>query len=247
MSLKQTLYVRLHLAKRMKLGYSLGQYGRNLLTLCIAIYLTSCSLQSIAHEVTPALYLRSCDSAEDSKLRYQVYIVSFGWHNGILVESDKVTTELYLAAQEFREHPFVEIGWGDRDFYMASGYSTWKGLKAAFFSKGTVLHIAGLTRQELSAYLAAHEVIQLSLGEEGFKALLKFINAHFARDNSGNTISLGSALYGKGQFYKATGSFSLSYTCNTWVANALSRAGCSINQRLRRASTLMQNLLRLPE
>ena len=50
----------------------------------------------------------------------------------------------------------------------------------------------------------------------------------YARDASGAPIDLGPGLYPGSRFYAATGRYSLFYTCNSWIAEALRAGGCPI-------------------
>ena len=74
--------------------------------------------------------------------------------------------------------------------------------------------------------------------------MLAYIAAHLQRSSTGAPIVLGSALYGSGHFYDASGKFSFNYTCNAWPRNApVGRVGV---RRVRRTSSLRAELRKLP-
>jgi uncharacterized protein (TIGR02117 family) len=206
-----------------------------------------CSLQSIAQtELKPLFEQRACAAAPDLvQPVHKVSVLNLGWHTGIVFTSLDAGPELKRRIAEFRLYPFVEIGWGDGEFYRASGYSYWKGLKALFFADGAVLHVTGFG-SEYASYASANQEIELQLSEEGFSQLSEYILQSIDSPEETEAVALGRALYGRGHFYGAKGHTSIFRTCNTWTANALKKAGCDVSTRSTTASGLMKDLLDLP-
>ena len=210
-------------------------YSELLLFACL--FFTSCSLQEFARGGPATFADKQC---EGNGNRIEVYIVNLGWHTGILMRSDRVSESLSSLLPEFAASPIVEIGWGDERFYRGSGYSIWSGIRAAFFSRSSALHVAGYASLS-QAGLHHLEVVRLYLSQSGMERLCEKIVTSLARNNDGKIIRLGDSLYGKGSFYKAKGNFSISHTCNSWTSEAIQSAGCSI-EGSRRASILMKQL-----
>ena len=59
-------------------------------------------------------------------------------------------------------------------------------------------------------------------------ALTRFIADEHERDADGRAIRLQPGLYGASWFYAGRSPYSLSNTCNTWIARALETAGLPV-------------------
>jgi len=208
------------------------------LSLCI-ILLSSCSLEFMARGAKTGSTQASCLLRGQAEEGFLIAVVSLGWHSGILINPTDLPKEMRELFPEFKRHSMVEIGWGDRGFYMAPGFSVRKGIRAALFSSGSVLHLAGFD-QNLGSYLAGSDVVWLKISTEGFNRLLDTIVKSVVKDEHGRPIRLGAALYGDGSFYEANGDFSLLYTCNSWTSNVLKESGCDIRGSSRSAPVLKQ-------
>lgn len=208
---------------------------------------SACSLEIFATGVEPGSSEASCLPPLDPTLAPPpsklITVVSLGWHTGILISSADVTEPVRAGIEEFRLYPAAEVGWGDTGFYMSSGYSTWKGIKAAFFSASSSAHVAGFD-SDLGEFLAGADVVRLRISEDGFGRLMSYINDHLQRDDRGMTIPLGESLYGRGHFYASSGRTSLFHTCNSWTSEMLRAAGCDVPGNYLRASSLMRRLKR---
>ncbi|MCY1378848.1 hypothetical protein D9M69_665140 [compost metagenome] len=64
--------------------------------------------------------------------------------------------------------------------------------------------------------------------EDGYRQLLAFVAGAFTRSSAGALVMLGPGLYGESRFYRAEGRYSMRYTCNTWIAEALAASGCPL-------------------
>ena len=96
--------------------------------------------------------------------------------------------------------------------------------------------------EDPNQFLPGKEVIQLQLSQEGFDNLIAYLSDSVVLGADGKAIVCGDALYGGGHFYDAKGSFSISYTCNAWISDALKKAGCKLSGRHSRASKLFADL-----
>lgn len=70
------------------------------------------------------------------------------------------------------------------------------------------------------------DCVKIMLTEAEYRDLVKFIEAKFDRDASGNTILIPTnAIYGENDaFYDAKGRYSFMNSCNTWVNDGLKSA-----------------------
>jgi uncharacterized protein (TIGR02117 family) len=152
-----------------------------------------------------------------------VRVVGHGWHTGLVVPREVVGPDGGGAGTA----PFLELGWGDRTFYQVPDAGIGLALEAAFASAGSVLHVTGLERAPAGP-IPGLEIVTIELSRRGAEALARFVADAFVRDGAGRPIDLGPGLDPGSRFYAATGRYSLLYTCNTWIADALRAAGCPI-------------------
>jgi uncharacterized protein (TIGR02117 family) len=156
-----------------------------------------------------------------------VWLVDHGWHTGLVLRADDVPAGLWPERRDFPAARFLEVAWGDRDFYTAPEGTLGLALKAAFASRQSVLHVVGF-HAPVVEYFPASAVVELHLSRAGLAALARFVDAAHARNGGGRAPRIEAGLYGDGGFYPATGRYSLVNTCNTWIASALRAAGCPI-------------------
>lgn len=156
------------------------------------------------------------------------YVVNHGWHTGLVIASRDLLKALPALTDEFADAQFVEIGWGDAGFYRAPEVTLGLALRALFRSQATVLHVVKVS-EDPQRYFAGSEMIELRVTEDGYRQLLAFVARTFTRSPKEEVEALGPGLYGNSRFFRAGGSYSLSYTCNTWVAEAVAASGLPIS------------------
>ena len=156
-----------------------------------------------------------------------VRVVDHGWHTAIVVRREDVDPTIWPEVRDFADAALVEVAWGDRDFYMAEKPTGWLAVKAALFTSGSVLHVAGLAGSALAS-LPADAVVELAVSRDGFDAMTRFIHDEYRRNAEGGSVPLSRGLYGTSWFYAARSRYHLFNTCNTWVARALREAGLHV-------------------
>lgn len=162
-------------------------------------------------------------SARDESLA-SIYVINHGKHSGLVVRWADIPTGLWPESRDFLDADYLELGWGDWDYYQADDPGLWLALKAAFWSTASVLHVVGV-KGSVADRFAGHEVIRLELAPDGFAKLMVYIHQSFARNGEAKARPIGPG-YGLGsRFYPAQGKFHIYNTCNGWVARALEAAG----------------------
>jgi uncharacterized protein (TIGR02117 family) len=156
-----------------------------------------------------------------------VWVLDHGWHTAIVVRRADLELGLWPEVDDFPAATFVEVAWGDRDFYMATPATPWLAIKAAFLAAGSVLHVVGFDAP-MAAHFPESEIVELRLSRRGFDALTRFVGEEYQRDREGRPLRLQRGLYGASWFYAARGTYHLFNTCNTWVARALRAAGLAV-------------------
>jgi len=192
--------------------------------LLVWFIVTTCSACAGSGERT------DCLSASDAPAK-TVYLVSHGWHAGIVVRRADIPDGAWPESKDFPASEFLEVGWGDRDYYQTPDPHWGITLKAALLPTESVLHIVAFDDAVL-AYFPRSEIIVLQLSEPGFERLSRYISASYAKGPEGNPVPLGSGLYGVSRMYLSTESYHLFNTCNVWTARAIEEAGCPITPAL---------------
>lgn len=174
---------------------------------------------------TPIMQL---DSHPDREKDKSVFVVHNNWHAALVVRKADLSRGLVPEQDHFPEAEYLEIGWGDRDYFPATEESVGLALRAALWSRGSVLHVVGF-RGAVKDYFTAGEIIELALSRESFRRLSEFVSASFIRADSILPAQSQPGLVANGRFYPASGRFSILKTCNTWLAEALKSAGLGIS------------------
>ena len=156
-----------------------------------------------------------------------IYLVSHGWHAGIVVKRANIPAGIWPQHNDFPDAEYLEVGWGDKDYYMTPSPHMGITLKAGLLPTASVLHIVGFNGS-VTRYFAHSEVIRVELSESGFQRFCSYLENSYALDEAGRSQPLGPSLYGAGQFYLSRESYHAFNTCNVWTARGLREAGCPI-------------------
>jgi uncharacterized protein (TIGR02117 family) len=174
-----------------------------------------------------------------AEARY-IYVVRHDWHTGLAVKYDDIDPHLWPEKDDFPEALYLEVGWGDRDFYQTPRAGLGILLRAALQSPASVLFVIGLPTA-VTHYFPYADILEIPLSPRGLQELVRFIHATYKRDATGQTIPLGPGHnHRHSMFYLAEGDYSLFNTCNTWISKALQAAGLPIRTALRASGVMSQ-------
>jgi uncharacterized protein (TIGR02117 family) len=165
----------------------------------------------------------SAGSARNESLA-SIYLINHGKHTGLVVRTADIPAGLWPESRDFPYADYLELGWGDRDYYQADDPGLWLALKAAFWSTASVLHVVGV-KGSVADRFAGYESIRLELAPDGFAKLVDYIHQSFARNGETKARPIGPGYGLNSLFYPARGEFHLYNTCNGWVSRALEAAG----------------------
>jgi uncharacterized protein (TIGR02117 family) len=169
-----------------------------------------------------------------------VYLVAHDKHSGIAVRRTDIPAGLWPESRDIPQAEFLEVGWGDRDYYYGRNQGLWGTLRAALGSDNpSVLHVAGV-RGPLAENFPASEIIELTLPRDGFERLVRYIHDAYDRAGAPTAAPLGLGLYGDSRFYPAWESFNLSRTCNVWTARGLRGAGLPVHDSITKEGLMSQ-------
>ena len=156
-----------------------------------------------------------------------IFIVHNAWHAAIVIDHDDIGAAVLPELSDFADAKFIEFSWGDQDFFPDPDSGVWAGLRAAFWSRGSVVHIVGFS-QNVGRFYGAAPIFTLRLSPPALQQLIRYISQSISRQNPGHRAKAAPGLFAYSRFYPANGKFSLFRTCNTWVAEALEAAGIPV-------------------
>lgn len=162
-----------------------------------------------------------------SEPRKMIYLVSHGWHAGIVLRHTGILDSIWPGVGDFPNAQYLEVGWGDMDYYQTPDPRMGLIIKAALLPTASVLHIVGFSGT-VPANFPFSEIIRIELSAASFEHLSRTIAASFVLNEAGNARSLGPGLYGNSRFYLSGETYHLFNTCNVWTARALRAAGLPV-------------------
>lgn len=162
----------------------------------------------------------------------KIYVVSNGWHTGIVVRRAAIVAiSLLPEVSDFPNAAFLEFGWGDREYYTAKEQPTIDMLARAGLTRTpAVMHVAGRA-EDFSGRPAIRgtEIITLALAQPEFRRLVDAIARDFERQGGLQSAPISEGLTRSSFFYHARGEFHLLNTCNTWIAEKLIAGGIGLS------------------
>ena len=156
-----------------------------------------------------------------------IYIVNHGGHAGIVLSRSKFPKRVLPERANFPNADYLEVGWGDRDYYQARDPHFGLLLKAALLPSASVLHVVGFNTKPVE-FFPVSEIVRIDLTGSGMEKLVQYIGNSFARNDEGFAKVLGTGLYGHSYFYLSRENYHLFKTCNVWIAKALQTAGITV-------------------
>ena len=185
------------------------------------------------------------DKAQEgvSANRMVVYVVGHDWHTGIILPTADILTYLPELKNQFTDSPYLEFGWGDKNFYQAEDPGAGLAIKALLWPTEAVMHVVAVPK-DVPGYYPQSEIHRICILPDHYTALLNFIFNSFRLTKAGGIISLKKGLYGNAFFYEAKGRYSLFNTCNTWTAKGLKQAGLNINPGAMAAASALMDFMR---
>ncbi len=179
--------------------------------------------------LAPLLFLAGCagmPSRADlpkEATPHTVHVVQYGWHTALLFDGKDMLARSSKLAQDFHDHKYMLIGWGDGAYFVEDHPAVSQAVKALVASDYPALQAGGReTNPPLG--VAPGDSVPLAVTERGYNQLIAYIDHSIAADADGKPVYLGKQLPNLNLFYKATGNYSLLNNCNSWVVGALRAA-----------------------
>ena len=124
-----------------------------------------------------------------------IYLIRHGWHTGIAIRRTDISIGMWPEARDFPQAQYLEVGWGEADFYQARRFDLLLALKAALLPNPSVLHVVGLPGP-VEDFFAGEEIVELRLSQDALRGLVGYVSNSYARPEGGRTASIGPGLYG---------------------------------------------------
>lgn len=191
---------------------------RPLLTACLA---TSMSQTLVGCRSTPLPTYQEAPSD-----RVTTYLIAVGWHTEIALPIHAIHDPLRAVTPDFPSSQYLSFGWGERKYYMARS-PTFDDAMSALFPGPAVLLVTPLYRPPRDSRASA-QVFEISLSTAGFDRLSNYVWAAFEKSGDGRPHRLAAGPEPGSVFYGATGTYSATYTCNTWTTEGLRVGGIPV-------------------
>lgn len=157
-----------------------------------------------------------------------LYVVDHGWHTGLVLRRGDIPAGLWPEQRQAPAGEYLEIGWGQREFYQIRAPSLLLALKAALWPSASVLHLVGFNGP-VAAQFPYSNIIALHVEDAAMGRVVQYISDAYEHDAADNIIRMGHGLYGDSRFFAGKENFHLFRTCNVWTARALRLAGCPVD------------------
>jgi uncharacterized protein (TIGR02117 family) len=153
-------------------------------------------------------------------------LIAAGWHTEIALPVDAIHDPLRTVTPDFPGARYLSFGWGERNYYMARAPTVGDAM-SALFPGPAVLLVTPLYQPPRESRASA-QVFELGLSMAGLHRLSNYLWSAFDKSGDGTTRRLAAGPAAGSIFYAATGTYSSSYTCNTWTAEGLRVAGLPV-------------------
>lgn len=155
----------------------------------------------------------------------KIYLVKEGWHTGLMIPVNDFTKQTLPVINYFDGFEYVDIGWGDEDFYQTPGFDLYLAAKAILIPTPSVIRIDGYKFKIEKVIEWREFAIMFTLSIDQYLKLCEFINRSFQYSKKNEIIISLKDDKKPIIFFKSVHSYCYIKTCNTWAADALHSAG----------------------
>jgi hypothetical protein len=159
----------------------------------------------------------------------KIYIIKDEWHTAFLFEMNDSLINQIPALEDFKNFNFVDIGWGDEEFFQNPSDDIYLAAKAILYPTPSVTRIAGIISKFESILRWVDYCVELNVSKVQFVKLCQFINESFEKDENKNLIITSKRPSGAVIFFKSKLEYHLFNTCNTWIGEGLVFIGFDID------------------
>ncbi len=169
----------------------------------------------------PGSVLMSSVPVASTSEPYQVWLLNWGFHTSILVESP-ANGALESLGEGAR---YLEYSWGDRRFYRDQDHSLGSMLAAVAVPTSSVVHVRGWSQPPDQA-LGVRQRYRRWVDALTLYQLIVALESSIPRTPEGQRVMPYPTQAGQvGTFYPGREHYILWFTCNTWTVQRLAQAG----------------------
>lgn len=191
------------------------------------------------------------ENLDNSPDNFSIYLIKQNWHTGIILKKEDVKINILPVIKDFSKADFLDIGWGDREFYLHPGFDFELAFKALFYPTPSVIRIQGV--HSINYYLNSSDAaVEIKISKNSFDKLCAFISNSFNKNENKN-ILITERNKNTIKYYEAKENYSIFNTCNTWIAKGLKNAGFEIDdniivtQQIFKEVEKFSNVIKMPE
>ncbi len=175
-----------------------------------------------------------------------VCIWSNGFHTGIIIRIDKQTTRILNLELPDKKYLYMDIGWGELEFYTSRHKTVSTYLKAALIPTRSTVRTELFTRNELRE-LRARWFVKLKVSDMEYMDAMAFIKKSIKSGNNGKPDLIYKRNGGIINYYASPLKYHILFTCNSWIALMLEKSGIPVNRSMIiENSLLFWRLIQLP-
>jgi len=158
-----------------------------------------------------------------------IYLVKANWHTGLMIPVNDFTKKILPVLSYFEGFEYVDIGWGDAEFYQSPGFNICLAAYAILVPTPSVIRIDGY-KFPIERVIEWREfAIQFVLTKDRFLRMADFINQSFKYNDHKEVIISSRDKEKPIIFFKSVHYYFFMRTCNTWAAEAIQSTGVEID------------------
>jgi uncharacterized protein (TIGR02117 family) len=167
------------------------------------------------------------------------------WHTGIVIETADADSSHFPEIKYFRSFRYIDIGWGDDEFYRHPDFDIGLALKALLYPTSSTIRVEGFNF-EIGKYAGYSDIAyKIKFSRDSFNKLCEFISSTFSKNQESEIELIEERYSGNIRFYKAEGNYTMLNTCNTWVAEGFKSAGFNNDTKIVLAEELFDEIKKI--
>lgn len=160
-----------------------------------------------------------------------IFLIKQRWHTGIILKRANIDTSIFPEVKNLPNTEFLDIGWGDKKFYLHPGFDYELAFKALFYPTPSALRIEAV--DSINKYIKYSDITtEIKISKNSFDNLCEYIAKAFYKNYNNKSILITERNNGRIKYYEANGSYLFLNTCNTWIAKGLQKAGFIISNNI---------------
>jgi len=167
----------------------------------------------------------------DTNTEHTIYFIYREWHTSILIDAKTVALHSRYLQQEAATQRYIRIGWGDGNYFTGKSKTFGSATKALIASSHSALQVIAYAQPPFAS-IPPETRVPIAITDKGMRKLIRYLDNAFALDESGQVIPLQAYTTDTGNFYQASGHYSLFSNCNTWSGRALQAAKLPVRSSL---------------